>query len=527
MTGARLLELSPGATLVELPGVAEEEANAEAIALADVLRRSGQAGLLDAIPGARSLLLHVDPAQLDRDILSRRVHGALAGARGGRETGRIVRIPVRYGGGEGPDLLPLAVDLGIPTEELIRLHAAGRYRVGFLGFAPGFAYLLGLAPDLSAPRLPTPRKSVPAGSVAIGAEYTGVYPGGTAGGWRVIGRTSTRLFDEEADPPSLLRPGDAVIFESVTGLEFGRTAGPAPPSEAAGESQPVFRVLQPGAFTSVQGAPRFGQAASGIPPGGAMDAPSLFDGNSLVGNGPEAGALEIALSGPTLQVMSDVRVCLCGADVATGAGGTPLTTGAPRRLRAGERLEIGPVTGGARAYLCVEGGLLAAGRLGVTRRLSAGDEVARSTLVPRPAAPPRPFGVRRTSAAGRSALRVVLDPRAPERIGAEKIRAFFETTYRVSGGSDRKGIRLEGPALFPRESAGVPPEGTTLGTIQVPGDGLPIVLGPDRPVTGGYAKLGALVEVDFALLAQAPPGASIRFREVRLSEALEAGSSIP
>jgi KipI family sensor histidine kinase inhibitor len=92
------------------------------------------------------------------------------------------------------------------------MHAGAEYLVYFLGFAPGFAYLGGLPPELTTPRLTAPRKHVPAGSVAIGGNQTGVYPIASPGGWRIIGHTDAKLFDPGAPDPVLLRMGDQVRF---------------------------------------------------------------------------------------------------------------------------------------------------------------------------------------------------------------------------------------------------------------------------------------------------------------------------
>jgi KipI family sensor histidine kinase inhibitor len=101
---------------------------------------------------------------------------------------------------------------GLTPEQVIELHSSASYLVYFLGFSPGFPYLGGLPENLATPRLPAPRKRVPAGSVAIGGSQTGVYPMESPGVWRIIGRTSLRLFDPDASPPALLRAGDTVRF---------------------------------------------------------------------------------------------------------------------------------------------------------------------------------------------------------------------------------------------------------------------------------------------------------------------------
>jgi len=130
---------------------------------------------------------------------------------------RLVEIPVCYGGEHGPDLEAVAGHCGLAPAEVIARHAAGQYTVDFLGFSPGFAYLSGLDPRLATPRLEVPRRRVPAGSVGIGGSQTGVYPFATPGGWRLIGRTSLKLFDPEREPLSLLAIGDRVRFVPATG----------------------------------------------------------------------------------------------------------------------------------------------------------------------------------------------------------------------------------------------------------------------------------------------------------------------
>lgn len=131
--------------------------------------------------------------------------------------GRLVEIPVRYGGTYGPDLDALALHAGLTTPEVIERHVAVEYTVAMLGFAPGFPYLLGLDPALAMPRLPTPRTRVGAGSVGIGGAQTGIYPREGPGGWRVIGCTTQVLFDPARDWPSLLAAGDRVRFVATGG----------------------------------------------------------------------------------------------------------------------------------------------------------------------------------------------------------------------------------------------------------------------------------------------------------------------
>jgi KipI family sensor histidine kinase inhibitor len=123
-----------------------------------------------------------------------------------------IDIPVIYGGAGGPDLEAVAELAGCPVSEVIARHAARTYRVYMLGFVPGFAYMGTVDPAIAAPRHRVPRERVPAGSVGIAGQQTGVYPVESPGGWQLIGRTSTVMFDAARTPPSLLSPGDRVRF---------------------------------------------------------------------------------------------------------------------------------------------------------------------------------------------------------------------------------------------------------------------------------------------------------------------------
>lgn len=125
---------------------------------------------------------------------------------------QIHRVPVRYGGENGPDLEDVAAINQISLDEAIARHTAQTYEVYFLGFAPGYAYLGPLPPGLDAPRLSRPRAKVKAGSVAMAAGLTAVYPLTSPGGWRLIGHTDLKIFDPQQDPPVLFLPGDEVIF---------------------------------------------------------------------------------------------------------------------------------------------------------------------------------------------------------------------------------------------------------------------------------------------------------------------------
>lgn len=166
----------------------------------------------DVIPAARSVLVLLRSNESPSPALLSALETSAGAVPGGRGRGVLHELEVGYGGELGPDLAEVARLHGLAEHAVVTLHSSAVYTVAFLGFAPGFAYLLGLPAALATPRLATPRTRVPAGSVAIGGEFTAVYPRATPGGWRLIGRADATLFDPEADPPSRLRAGDRVRF---------------------------------------------------------------------------------------------------------------------------------------------------------------------------------------------------------------------------------------------------------------------------------------------------------------------------
>jgi len=184
-------------------------------------------------------------------------------------------------------------------------------------------------------------------------------------------------------------------------------------------------------------------------------------------------------------------------------------------VRPGDSVTIGAIRGSARAYLCAAGGLGQTDRPDLSRRLNAGDVVfldARTPVSPRtPARGGRP-DANEPPAPENEPIRVLPGPQR-DRFEPEGLTTFLRSSWRVSASSDRRGIRLEGPAVGNAGSSEIPPEGTVLGAIQVPADGQPIILGPDRPVTGGYAKIATVLESDFSRVARALPGDVLRFRE--------------
>ena len=196
------------ALLVETGGLAASHR------LDAALRASRPPGVTEIVPGAATVLVVAPGADLAalRARLSELARTAGA-ADGPLPDAGTVTIPVIY---DGEDLHDVAAMTGLSPQEVVARHTGSELTVGWLGFAPGFAYLIGLDPALHVPRLDSPRTLVPAGSVAIAGRHTAVYPSASPGGWRLLGRTTMRVWDPRAEPPAVLRPGMRVRFEAVS-----------------------------------------------------------------------------------------------------------------------------------------------------------------------------------------------------------------------------------------------------------------------------------------------------------------------
>ncbi len=178
---------------------------------AELVRRrdEGRLSAVDIVPAARTVLVDGVPDPLD---MAERLAKAEQPARPEKGESQLITVPTVY---DGLDLADIAERWNTSPEGVVRRHQEIEFEVAFCGFAPGFAYLTGLPPELRVPRLDEPRVSVPRGSVALADEYAAVYPAASPGGWRLLGRTDLVLFDLHRDPPSLFQPGARVRFEAT------------------------------------------------------------------------------------------------------------------------------------------------------------------------------------------------------------------------------------------------------------------------------------------------------------------------
>ena len=287
----------------------------------------------------------------------------------------------------------------------------------------------------------------------------------------------------------------------------------------------VIQVQEPGLFTTVQDLGREGFAAIGVSASGAADAVSLRLGNRLVGNDEGAAGLEMTLLGGTFVFPERALLALTGSDFDAALDGKPVELRSSFEAKAGQTLRLGPTRTGARCYLCVQGGIRVELFLGSAsthvlsglgghegRALRKGDAL-------KIGAESGAIHERRLSARAlnelqpRKVLRVTEGPQS-DWFSESARRLFYESRYRVAEESNRMGIRLEG-AIVPVPSGGeMISEGVSLGAIQVPEGGKPIILSVEQQTTGGYPKIANVISVDFHSLGQLRPRDEIRFERV-------------
>ena len=221
-----VIPLGDSAAYVEFSSTLDLEVNSVVQRLALAILKRKVPWIRDVVPALGGVALHFDndnaefPAKPLEAALELVTESLKQGIAAKDDPGREVEIPVCYEPEFAFDIGEVARQCKLPPDEVAARHAAAEYRVLMMGFAPGHAYMGGLDTRLAVPRRASPRAVVPAGSVAIANEQTVVYPYAISGGWNVIGRTPTVLFDAKRTRPSLLWPGDRVRFRAVTRAEF-------------------------------------------------------------------------------------------------------------------------------------------------------------------------------------------------------------------------------------------------------------------------------------------------------------------
>ena len=544
MVEARLLPMGRSALLVEVADTGA--ALALHSRLAPLVGSGGDPWVAvdHVVVGARTLLVVLRDGRRRDDVGRACLELAAAAVDDAApaEDGEVVEVAVRY---DGDDLDEVGRLTGLSPQEVVRAHTGSPWRVGFGGFAPGFAYLVGGDPRLRVPRRDEPRTRVPAGSVALAGDFSGVYPQDSPGGWQLIGSTDAVLWDADREPPALLAPGMTVRFVDVTrparsprpAASSGHVLAAAPPAPVTTGALDDFEgegrrleVLATGPLTVVEDLGRDGLADVGVGRSGAADPAAYLLGLRLVGHllaeesahAQTPASLEVTFGGLVVRAGGDLLVALTGAPCPADVDGRPVAHAAPVVLADGQVLTLGRPRAGVRTWLAVRGGVAVPPVLGSRSTdtlsgvgppvLSAGDLLP---VGPAPAAfPVVEVAPHRPVPEGEVVLDVEPGPRA-DWCRLDDLETQLRT---VSSRSNRVGIRLEGKAIQRQPTYAdreLPSEGMVVGAIQVPPGGEPVVFLADHPVTGGYPVVAVLTPEALARASQLRPGQPVRLRLAR------------
>jgi 5-oxoprolinase (ATP-hydrolysing) subunit C len=281
-----------------------------------------------------------------------------------------------------------------------------------------------------------------------------------------------------------------------------------------------------GPSSSVQDGGRFGAQRYGLTPSGAMDRLALAAANCLVGNALFSAGIEIGPFGAAFTARGGaIRVALAGASRNADIAGRAVGSDTSVTLADGETLKLGFARGGSFSYLAIEGGIAGEpmfGSMAVNARaglgspyprpLQAGDELQVATAsgaAERRIDLPPPV---------KAPIRVVMGPQDDEFADDQK-NLFLDSEWKISATSDRMGYRLEGPVIKHLYGHNIVSDGTVNGSIQVPGNGAPIVLVPDRGTSGGYPKIATVISSDLGRFAQISAGTGFRFQAIGMAQA--------
>jgi antagonist of KipI len=522
----------------------DAEVNIRAIRIAGRVRERRIPGVRDVVPTFRSVAVFFDPLATDVAAVVAALE-EVGNDREAAEAGRLVEVPVMYGGEDGPDLEHVAASAGLTPQAVIELHVSRTYRVFMLGFLPGFPYMASVDERIATPRRATPRTRVPRGSVGIAGLQTGIYPRESPGGWQIIGRTSLGLFDAAKSPPAVLEPGDTVRFVPVRSSSGANPVGfasasltrLAPHLPAENERNARFiTVVRPGLLTTVQDSGRWGFQHLGVPVSGPMDPSAHRLANALLGNEPDSATLEVTILGPELRFEQAARLAITGGDLQPVLDGKLLTRNTVVPCAAGSVLRFGNRRSGTRACVGVDGGIAAPRVLGsrATHVMSGLGGIAGGPLA---AGDRIPLGTPRSSESttpvvsssrlhpderGTTRLRVMPGPQA-DYVHPLTLDALQRTRFTISSRSDRMGYRLTGEALpMTQDSGDMISDATVVGAVQVPPSGEPILLMADRQTTGGYPQIAVVITADLPLAGQLGPGDSVQFELCSRADAIAA-----
>jgi antagonist of KipI len=301
------------------------------------------------------------------------------------------------------------------------------------------------------------------------------------------------------------------------------------------EAVKALEILSPGPLTTVQDLGRYGYGRYGVAPSGALDSFSLRVANLLAGNPEDEAGLEITLLGLKVQALTGLAVAVTGGDLQPRLNEKSLRMWCLHTIRKGDIISFKAPKSGFRSYLALGGGIcvptvmgskstnLSSGFVGLRGRpLQKGDILLSDSPHLYLDQAERAFDLERIPAYTRDwVLRVLFGPQ-DDHFTQEVRNSFLNSSFKVTSKSDRTGIRLTGPSIQKIEGMedSIISEGVICGTIQVPGDGQPIII-LGETVTGGYRKIATVIRADIPLLGQVKPEDQIRFSEVSMDKALE------
>lgn len=454
---------------------------------------------------------------------------------------KVLEIPVYYGEDMAWDIESAAKTLKLSVDSLIQLHTQSTFQAYALGFTPGFCYLGTLPKTLHLPRKATPRTKIPAGAVAIAEQQTAIYPSESPGGWHIIGRTPIPLFQlSSTDFIPTLPVGTSVKFKQISKAEFLRLSQEHCNQKAILKEiimKASFTILKLGGLISFQDLGRPKAQHLGFSASGASDENAFLSLNQLLGNNLSTPALEIIpLTEIALQVNASCTIAITGADCAASINEKSVPHWQQLWLQAGDVLHLHKASKGKVTYLGIKNGFEVKHWLGSASQNINETKVSNTNEVLTTGSEIR-FSSRGIHSSGAS-NEVVINEKAislaktntpkydwtnfyefKQNLAKITLRfipsAFFlqlplkeqnkllQQSYQIHPQSNRMGYRLhsEKPILtIIKEKRLSKP--VTLGTIQLPPDGNPIVLMKDRQTMGGYPVLGVIIKTDTFRLSQ-------------------------
>lgn len=395
-----------------------------------------------------------------------------------------------------PDLALLMQASGKSREEIVHEMRELHLTVRYSGFRPGFAYLEGIPSAWHLPRHPRVRATVPAGSLAVAGTMGAFYPGASPGGWNLIGRTDSVLWDPARIPPNLLAAGDAVRIEPVEEM-----LAPAVRVEVERpiDGEIVATVTAPGQSAVIVAACDSNRLQYGLPPSGPFDAGASRAANQAVGNDPEAPVLECAMVGPSLRFCRSALLSWSGSSADVAVSGVFARDVRQLAVEEGDLVEIGRINEGLRGVLAIRGGLIdpnpplavEPGRVKAGDPLRVGEKRGDRTRLTDPAL------------ADRTRIRV---RRGPHEIPDALFDRLKHGEWSVTNDLNRIGIRIAGSTATTGIPGDLPSCGMQFGTVQWHPGGDLVVMGPDHPVTGGYLQPMTVLVRERWKLARLTPG---------------------